>query len=321
MKKLLIGIAVTAGICLPVALSAIIWKQCEYTRDKSDVWKTKFDISFPNLENADGEPNSDGWYQTMYENFEGDSLPELWVCSPHKLRKTEYWCDKMVRVEDGFVKILAEYKTDHACDGECPSEGYFTGGIETDGGDGISNTLFSQAFGYFEARVKAPRCKGMWSAFWLQTQGVNRVGDKGVDGTEIDIYESSFFDTDRNKSGHALHYDGYGWRHRCRDVIVDAGTDLYEGFHTYALKWTPEEYVFYVDGVATWASDFGGVSAVPEYLRLTCEIRGDIVGPYGQKLGDFAPDDGTSAEFIIDYVKVYQNTNYEEYIQAHDIAD
>ncbi|MCC8023043.1 MAG: glycoside hydrolase family 16 protein [Clostridiales bacterium] len=289
----------------------------------NDQWRTNFDISLPELADAGETPNADGWYLTMYETFEEGELPQLWSYSPHGKRDTVYWCPAMVRFDDGKAVISAEYRTDHVCpDGICPSEGYFTGGIETrgleeDGYDSYDNCLFAQAYGYFEVSVQVPRAYGMWSAFWLQTAGMNNTRNRGRDGSEIDVFESSFFGTERTQTGHCIHINGYGFRHREKAQIVDAGADLYEGFHTYAVKWSPEGYVFYIDGEATWATDYGDVSRVAEFLRLTCEIRSDEVGPYGQALGEFGTEDGSAPEFIIDSVKVYQNTEYEPYIQPH----
>ncbi len=301
-----------------IALLSIVFSACgkEYTRDKGDQWKENYDISSPNLEDAgkDAEhSNSDGWYLTLEENFDGDTLPETFAPSPHKLRKTEYWCDEMISVRDGNAVIKAAHETNHQCPVCNVSEGDFTSGIETmKTVDGKSTPLFEQAFGYFEARVKLPQSGGMWSAFWLQSRSTGNIGFEGQDGTEIDIYESSFFRTDKTKMGHALHYDGYDPKyHRCQDTIRDTGIDLYDGYHTFALKWTPEEYVFYIDGKVTWASDFGGVSKVPAYLRLTNEVRPNQTGPYGQKLGDFE-----GGELLVDWVKVYQNVNYLDHIKS-----
>lgn len=39
---------------------------------------------------------------------------------------------------------------------------------------------------------------------------------------------------------------------------------------------------------------------------------GDTFGPHGQRIGHFKYDE--ELEFAIDYVKVYQNSNYEKYI-------
>ncbi len=59
----------------------------------------------------------------------------------------------------------------------------------------------------------------------------------------------------------------------------------------------------------------GDVSRVKEFLRLTVEIdAGDERGPYGQKIGSF-DDSKLADDFMVDYVKVYQNKNYEKFIQ------
>ncbi|HVV02348.1 MAG TPA: glycoside hydrolase family 16 protein, partial [Verrucomicrobiae bacterium] len=122
-----------------------------------------------------------------------------------------------------------------------------------------------------------------------------KTGDEGRDGTEIDIAEMPW----RNGTITCnLHWDGYGKAHK------SAGTKtvipgLTEGFHEYAMLWTPAEYVFYVDGKEIWRSKAGGVSQVPEYIKLTDEI--------GQWGGDISkaqlPD-----LFEVDYVRVYEMT-------------
>lgn len=309
MKKLVIKI-----VALISAVAMLVTALASCSRKPNDKWKTEFDVAIPVVDNAgsdEASANADGWYLTMSEDFEGDTLPSQFAPSPHGLRKTEYWCDNMVSIKDGNVVVKATKETDHVCD-ICPKEGNFTSGIETRKMvDGKSVSLFEQAFGYYEARVKIPTAGGMWSAFWLQCDTMSNVGNKGEDGSEIDIYESSFFNTNKNETGHCIHYDGYESKHKQSDAIVDAGSNLYEGYHTYALKWTPTEYVFYIDGKATWATDFGGVCKVPAFIRFTNEIRGNVVGPYGQKLGDFTP-----GEFNIDYIRVYQNKNYLNEIKA-----
>ncbi len=113
--------------------------------------------------------------------------------------------------------------------------------------------------------------------------------------------------------GHALLWNGYGEFGKSDTIINTLEQDLYDGYHTYALKWTPEYYVFYIDGEPTWATMGGGVSQVKEFLRLTVEIdAGDGWGPHGQKIGQF--DHASDSEFLIDYVKVWQNENYEQYV-------
>ena len=101
-------------------------------------------------------------------------------------------------------------------------------------------------------------------------------------------------------------------KQKLQNSINKLDKNLYDGFHTYALKWTPEYYVFYIDGEPTWATTGGGVSKVKEFLRLTVEIdAGDGWGPHGKKIGKF--DENSESEFLVDYVKVWQNENYSQF--------
>jgi len=255
--------------------------------------------------------NGGGWYVTMNEDFGGDDLPDTWIRSPHYKRNTEWWCDEMVRVEDGMVKIDCVRDDSHVCGkGICPSEGVFTSGIETRG-------VFEQAFGYYEVRVLIPNADGLWSAFWFQSSNMGMVGNQGRDGSEIDVFESAFWQ-DKQKVGHCIHWDGYADNHQSHGTTVDTGIDLYEGWHTYGLLWTPEKYVFFVDGEPTWETRARGVSRVPEFMRLTIESRPPGPGPYGTVLGEMINTPDNPATFCIDSVKVYQHTCFEPRIRANE---
>lgn len=329
MKK---SIAVFLCILL-ISITSLTLISCS-----DDDWKEDdlYDLTLPTL----GE---DGWYMVFEDDFNGNTLNEgivfgdgyegnreIWTTSPHSQRwasddenKPEqacYWCPETVSVKDGTLQIKSYYSSNHVCpDGTCPKEGRFTGGIETRAivGDQSDNKgtsdelLFAQAFGYFEVRVKFPEANGLWSAFWLQSSNMRKVGAEGVDGTEIDVFESAFI-KNKKKMGHALLWNGYGEYAKVEDHIVDTGKNLYDGYHTYALKWTPLYYVFYIDGEPTWASTGGGVSHVKEFLRLTVEIdAGDGYGPHGQRIGKF--DEDSNSVFYVDYVKVWQNSSYAQY--------
>lgn len=119
------------------------------------------------------------------------------------------------------------------------------------------------------------------------------------------------------KTGNALHCDAYAPLF-CRSGgnVTDVKKNLYDGeYHKYSFLWTSEYYVFYVDGEAVWASDAGGVSKAPEYLRLTVEIRDGKIGPYAQAFGNFENGEGT--DFSIKSVNVWQNGNYKASIKAN----
>jgi len=96
----------------------------------------------------------------------------------------------------------------------------------------------------------------------------------------------------------ALHWDGYGAEHKSAGMALYA-PGVSSGFHTFGLYWTPEEYVFYIDGIERWRTSEGGVCQVPVYVKLTEEI-GDWAGDIKKaSLPDY---------FYVDYVRVYDLT-------------
>lgn len=272
-----------------------------------------------------------GYELTFEDNFDGDSVNTTYWQYPYKeegVRKGGYWVDDAVQVKDGNLIITTDYRKDGKF-----GEGWYGGCIETAAesytgskSEHPDHVGFSQTYGYFEVRCKVPAIQGSWAAFWMMPDSNfkdDRLGT-GEDGAEIDIFESMYFSQKDNKVKssvtHAIHVDGYQ-----EDEIQSLGSDyfyvknLYEDFHTYGLKWTKDEYVFYVDGQETWRTKdkLGTVAQVSHYLMLSMETGGAVVD--GKPLpgrdkdgsewwcGDSMKNDLTPKyEFVVDYVKVYQ---------------
>ncbi|HIT52702.1 MAG TPA: glycoside hydrolase family 16 protein [Candidatus Fimivicinus intestinavium] len=280
-----------------------------------------------------------GWYEVLVDDFDyasKEELEQVWDYAVHGNRNQEWWCPQAVSLRDHQAVIGAWLESDPAAN--CPG-GSGTGSVDGkcaantehfhgygDGGDyevvtgGLCSKLY-QAFGYFEVKVKVPRQNGMWSAFWLQSKSQGQIGNYGMDGTEVDVFESVFINEDQpNKIAHAFLWDGYGNCGRTHGQQIDMGKDMYDGWHTYGFLWTPEQYVFFVDGVATWKTVGGKISQVPAQVRLTNEVRkeGSTNTAWGvpQRVFDAMKD--APAEFLIDYVKIYQNTSYEPFIRTSD---
>ncbi len=139
---------------------------------------------------------------------------------------------------------------------------YHTGMIGTQG-------KFERAFGYWEARIKLQDQQGHWSAFWLQSPTIGRpLGNTQVAGTEVDVveYHSNWGDGLQN----TLHWDGYGSDHKY--VAGSANIPgLHDGFHTFAVLWTPDEYIFYTDGIETWRTSTA-LSHRTQYAILSLEV-------------------------------------------------
>lgn len=212
------------------------------------------------------------------EEFDGDKLDETkWNRLGDSKRRDGWWI-KDDACLDGQGRLILRTRKD--------GDRYTCGAVNTRG-------KFEQAFGWFVARCKMPRQPGHWSAFWLMCDGVGKVGDEGRDGTEIDIVEMPWRDGRLTAN---LHWDGYGKEHKSAGAKFTM-PGVTEGFHDYGLLWLPDVYVFYVDGKEVWRSSAGGVSQVPEFLKLTNEI-----GAWAGKIQDATLPD----TFEVDYVRVYE---------------
>lgn len=231
-------------------------------------------------------------------------------------RKGGYWHEDMVDVKDGNLVITTAYMSEpldnyydeiwgDRIDFDEYKEGWYTGCIT-----GI-NTV-EHLYGYFECRAILPKSTGMWSAFWMMNDKVENVDGSGKDGTEVDIFESMYYKDVSWGAGDAvvsgIHYDGYGVDHKGDSIGKWFANNPYEEYNTYGLEWNENEYIFYINGVETGRLSTGGVSQNPEYLLLSCEVAGEngVANADRHGTGKISMKPGDTAEFIVDYVRVYQ---------------
>jgi hypothetical protein len=241
------------------------------------------------------------------DDFEGAILDSAkWVLCPEWDRQgRSTWKADMVSVSGGnlhlkFKRDIALGKSKSTNTGI--SNNWITAGaVRTKKND--NSLLFGNTFGFYEARVKIPKVSGVWGAFWLMSPTQWILTDEGVIGTEIDIVES--IGNQKNLFNAALHWNGYDKMHKSvgSDNVSPSGIDIYDGnFHTFALDWSPKEYIFYVDGVEFWRCDGSekfnksGINQNPNYMKLTVE---------GADWAGALPSDFTEDEMLVDYVRVY----------------
>ena len=98
-----------------------------------------------------------------------------------------------------------------------------------------------------------------------------------------------------------------------------------DGWHIFGVLWTPDEYVFTVDGVETLRTDLKGlkpsqptaapprgVLTTPAYLKLSCEAKA-AMGPSP----DFESPAPLRDAFEVDYIRVYQEDKRKENHEDH----
>ena len=74
-------------------------------------------------------------------------------------------------------------------------------------------------------------------------------------------------------------------------------------YHDFAISWTPNEYVFLIDGIVTRrinAKTAGGICNQPGYMIISTEC-----GPWA---GKWVLGEGEYSDMLVDYVRVYQNS-------------
>lgn len=247
------------------------------------------------------------------DDFNGELDRTIWKTSfETPERRGGYWTDEQTFTENGNLIIRTEYKENGT-----HGPGWYTGTC-------LSRGNLDFKYGYFEVRCKAPAAEGLWSAFWMQSETMAESGNTngGQNGAEIDIMESPYYNdpfttakTYRNTTLHTIHVDGYGEQHKSENSkFFRVDKNMYNEFNTYGVLWTENEYIFYINGKETWKTDFG-VSQVPEFLWLSVEIAGETGSANPDNTdnkftwaGDIRnnPKDAMPADFIIDYVRVYQ---------------
>lgn len=226
------------------------------------------------------------------------------------VRNGGFWHKDMICVSDDNLHIKVKYVDSETAAryGGDYKPGWYTGYVTTHlSNPGDRSNPDSFLYGYFETRAILPAGEGLWSAFWMMNAGVYQTDNDGKDGTEIDVFESFGYPDlplhTANKVSMNLHWNGYGEAHEHYHVGDFYAVDPYEQYNTYGVKWTPDEYVFYINGHECARTDRGGVSQNPECLLLSVEIAGS--GGVASGKGDISRNSG-DVEFLVDYVRVYQ---------------
>ena len=249
----------------------------EAEKDKSEEKPdaSKLDTQYDYLPNM---PEGQKLELSWHDEFEGDEIDTTkWSTRGDYPRKGGHWMKETVKIKDGKLVIEVINK-----------DGKFAGGCVT------SQGKFEQTYGYFVARCKLQSQPGHWSAFWLNCKTIGSIKNGGKDGAEIDIMEKPWL---TDKVQHTLHWDGYTKKHHKQKAKIHKFKGIMEGYHTFSCLWTPDEYVFYIDGKETWRTKAGSVCQVPAYVLLSEEI-----GKWG---GDIKKAKLPDA-FTCDYVRVYK---------------
>jgi hypothetical protein len=193
-------------------------------------------------------------------------------------------------IRDGHLVITA----DHTPTSVLPllPEGYSR--------DFVSGALvtypYSQRYGYFEARMKLAKGRGLWPAFWLLP--ADRRWPPENDVMEMLGHEaSSYYVT--------VHTVTNG-KHVFKAEKIST-PDLTGDFHDFGVDWGPEKVRYYFDRRLVHEAP------TPDDWHKTFYLLINL-GVGSAKTWPGAPDSSTlfPAQIEIDYVKAWQRTAYEQ---------
>ncbi|MGO4573833.1 family 16 glycosylhydrolase [Microvirga sp. 2TAF3] len=146
---------------------------------------------------------------------------------------------------------------------------------------------FAFTYGYVEMRAKLPPGKGLWSAFWLAPTDQSWP-------PEIDVLEG--LGQDMNSYTATVHTTIRGSHTQAQIRVLTP--DLSKDFHTFAVKWTAGEIVWYFDGRRVASMKTPDDMHKPMYMIANLAVGGFWPG---------FPDETTPfpGDLQIDHIRAY----------------
>ena len=258
----------------------------------------------------------DGYQLLWHDEFDGKTLnEEIWT----KELRNPGWTNSELQeytdsedniyVADGNLVLKAvKTQTDTGKD-------YYTSGKVN------SKNKADFMYGKVIVRAKVPEGQGLWPAAWMMPTRESYYGNWPKCG-EIDIMEVLGHAPDTAYS--TIHYGEPHGQQQGKRVLEEGS--FADDFHEYSVEWEPGEIRFYIDEepVLTcndWftAAPGGEEKEYPAPFNQTFFVQMNLaVG--GTWPGN--PDETTDfdhAEFLIDYVRVYQKESYDTNVKKPEI--
>lgn len=195
----------------------------------------------------------------------------------------QYYTDRNIKVSNGTMKITAK------------REGY--GGMKYTSSRITTKNKKNFKYGKIEARIKMPKFKGVWPAFWMLGANQDSVGWPKCG--EIDIMEAI---NDENLVYGTLH-----WFNDPGNNNADSGSSVAVAnrteYHVYGVEWTADKLRWYVDGKVYRTMDVSNDS-FSEVRKEYFVIFNMAIG--GQWPGYDIDETAFPATMEVDWVRAYK---------------
>lgn len=238
------------------------------------------------------DPAGSGYVMTFHDEFDGKSIdPAKWRTAYHWGAATTinkelaFYIDTQdthrpitsvdpFTLENGILAIQAAKNAG-------PGLPYTSGVITTYG-------AFSQAYGYFEARMRMPGGEGAWPTFWLIAANKDWP-------PELDILEMV---GQRPTTLLATEHDavnGHDVSQHCYPTVPD----MTQEFHKYGLLWTATDLTWYFDGRVVCHLPTQPSQHTPMYIVLNLAVGS------GGWTGTPSPTTPFPQNLLVDYIRAY----------------
>ena len=257
------------------------------------------------------------------DEFNGNSLDETkwgyytggWKDENQQVQNCYRRESENVNVSGGSLNLVGLYKPGETCTGNTKTGDFTSGFVQTKG-------KASFKYGYIEARIKMPKNKSTWPAFWMSPSD-KKYGDWPNSG-EIDIVEAKgsnlkFAASDAHWRKQSTTPGVPGSRGSRQRVIPQNKFDSKDTseWHTYGVKWTEGKLEYYIDGEFHGEIDGfknnnstgnpNGPFDQEFFLRLNLAIGGNYIdAPWNDAHNSVGAANDFPATMSIDYVRVYE---------------
>ena len=213
----------------------------------------------------------------------------------------------------GWVNNELQYYVNGSADGKpvtSVADGKLTITAFLSGGKVYSGRIYAGehtgwTYGIFEARIKLPKGRGTWPAFWMMPVDNDFSANPWPRCGEIDIMEEVGYHP--NYTSSSIHCESYNHVMGTQKTAERFTSGAEDEYHVYRLEWTPDAIITYVDdnrllyfpndgagNVSTWPFNR------PFYIILNLAWGGSWGGQQG------VDESRLPAEYQIDYVRVFQ---------------
>lgn len=276
-----------AGQVLATALFACALIACSRA-SVADGWTVVFQDDF-----TAAKLNASAWYtRFIYENGTMDHFQN---------EQQRYRDDGNHVLTGGVLSLVAKGPT---------STGLYTSGMIR------SRQTFR--YGYFEARIKLPPGRGLFPAFWLNSDydekgnldwppeiDILEFAPNGVTEFTNMVHSNVAISTPNRQGGEWFSHDpnfNQKWK------FYRAPADMTKDWHIYGMLWNTDDTVaVYLDGKRLWQRRYrwlykDGRKAGPAHILINLAVGGDWAGAGGIASSAFP------ANLQIDYVRVCRRT-------------